>query len=160
MKTLIVYYSLEGNTKWTAEQIASQLSADTLRLVPKKAYPDKGFKKFFWGGKSAVMKETPALEPYTFDTNAYECIIFATPIWAGTFAPPLRTFIQSEKLDGKQFAFAACSSGGGADKAFAALRNLLGISGKTAELSLTDPLTHPKDADKEAISAFCEQLKR
>ena len=52
---IVVYYSLEGNTAYAAEKIAAALGAKTLRLQPKKAYPDSGFRKFFWGGKSAVM---------------------------------------------------------------------------------------------------------
>ncbi len=76
MKTLIVYYSLEGNTAYAAERIASELGADVLRLEPVKAYPDSGFRKFFWGGKSAVMAETPELLPYDFDADAYDRIIF------------------------------------------------------------------------------------
>ena len=59
MKTLIVYYSLEGNTEFAAKTIASALGADMLKLEPVKAYPTSGFKKFFWGGKSAVMEEKP-----------------------------------------------------------------------------------------------------
>ena len=31
MKTLIVYYSLEGNTDFVAKKIAEKLEADTLR---------------------------------------------------------------------------------------------------------------------------------
>ena len=46
MKKLIVYYSMEGNTHYIAEKMAEKLSADLLRLVPKKAYIDKGFAKF------------------------------------------------------------------------------------------------------------------
>ena len=69
MKTLIVYYSLEGNTQYAAERIAAAIGAETLRLTPEKAYPDSGFKKYFWGGKSAVMAETPKLQPYEFDTH-------------------------------------------------------------------------------------------
>ena len=52
MKTLVVYFSLEGNTDYVAEMIKEKTGADLLRLVPKKAYHDKGFAKFFWGGKS------------------------------------------------------------------------------------------------------------
>lgn len=59
MKTLIVYYSLEGNTEYAAGRIAAALQAETLCLRLKKAYADKGFAKFFWGGKSAVMAEKP-----------------------------------------------------------------------------------------------------
>ena len=61
MKTIIVYYSLEGNTEYVAQTIANQLDADLLRIEPAKSYPTGGFRKFFWGGKSAVMGETPEL---------------------------------------------------------------------------------------------------
>ena len=98
MKTLIVYYSLEGNTEFAAEKIADACGFDTLRLVPVKKYPDSGFKKFFWGGKSAVMAETPELEPYTFDADSYDRIIFGFPVWAGNVTPPIRTFVKDNDL--------------------------------------------------------------
>lgn len=158
MKTLIVHYSLEGNTAWTAERIAQELGADTLRLIPKKAYPDKGFAKFFWGGKSAKMKESPELEPYSIDLNSYDCIILASPVWAGTFAPPLRTFIRSEKLAGKQFAFVMCSAGGSADKAFAGLAQLLGIAENVPTLHLIDPKSRPDAENDRKIKEFCQKL--
>ena len=158
MNTLIVYFSLEGNTKWAAERMAEMLSADTLALVPKSAYPDKGFKKFLWGGKSALMKETPELEAYTADLSQYGRIIFATPIWAGTFAPPLRTFIQSEDLTGKEFAFVACSGGGSPDKAFDALKAMLNISSDVPALGLVEPKSRPNAANEAALKAFCEKL--
>ena len=65
MKTLIVFFSLEGNTEYVADMMSKEIGADLLRLIPKKAYHDKGFAKFFWGGKSAVMAEKPELEEYT-----------------------------------------------------------------------------------------------
>jgi len=39
MKTIIVYYSLEGNTDYAANKIASELGADILRIDPVKNYP-------------------------------------------------------------------------------------------------------------------------
>ena len=33
MSTLIVYFSLEGNTAYIADELARRLGADTLRLV-------------------------------------------------------------------------------------------------------------------------------
>ena len=67
MNRIIVYFSLEGNTEYIAEGLAKAVSADKLRLEPKKAYSTSGFSKFFWGGKSAVMAEKPELEPYDVD---------------------------------------------------------------------------------------------
>ena len=97
MQRIIIYFSLEGNTEYIADELAKTLSADKLRLVPKKAYKTGGFSKFFWGGKSAVMAEKPELEPYDVDLAAYDEIIFGFPVWAGTFTPPLRTFILENK---------------------------------------------------------------
>ena len=158
MKTLIVYYSLEGNTQWAAESIAAKLGADTLRLIPKAAYPDKGFKKFLFGGKSAVMKETPELEPYEVDLAQYERVILATPVWAGTMAPPLRTFIQKEDLCGKRFALVASSMGGSPGRTFEHMKALLGVTEDVPTLSLRDPRSHPSQANEDALAAFCGKL--
>ena len=159
MKTLIVYYTLEGNTHYAAKIIASQLDADVLRVKPVKTYPRKGFRKFLWGGKSAVMAETPELEPYTFDASAYDRIVFGFPVWAGNVTPPLRTFIKENDLSGKRFAAFACQSGAGAEKAFEKLKTALGIRELDAELVLIDPKTKPDPINEKKISGFCGKLK-
>ena len=159
MKTIIVYYSLEGNTDFAAKKIAEKLNADLLRLAPVKAYPDSGFRKFLWGGKSAVMAETPALQAYAFDPSAYDRVIFGFPVWAGNMAPPLRTFIKDNDLNGKRFAAFACESGSGAEKAFAKMKTALGIDRLDAELILMDPKTKPNDANLAKIDAFCAGLQ-
>ncbi len=159
VKTLIVYFSLEGNTEYAAKQIAQTAGCETLRLMPVKAYPDKGFRKFFWGGKSAVMAEKPALEPYAFDPALYDRIVFGFPVWAGNMAPPIRTFIRDNHLAGKKIAVFACQSGSGAQKAFEKLREALGITQFEAELVLIDPKTRPNPENDRKIREFCEKLQ-
>ena len=158
-KTLIVYYSLEGNTAYAAETIAAALGADLLRLIPKKAYPNSGFKKFFWGGKSAVMGETPALEPYTFDASSYDTVILGFPIWAGRAAPPIQTFLKDNDLREKKLAVFACQSGSGAEKAFKRLLTLLGKDAFAAELILIDPKDKPTAENDARLKAFCDCLR-
>ena len=97
MKTAVIYYSMSGNTAATARKIADGINADLLEIKPEKAFPDKGFKKFLWGGKSAVMAETPKLLPYTFDPEQYDQIIIGFPVWASNIAPPIRTFVTENK---------------------------------------------------------------
>ena len=159
MKTVIVYYSLEGNTAWAAERIAAGTGAELLRIEPVKAYPDSGFRKFFWGGKSAVMGETPELAPYRFNGADYDRIIFGFPVWAGSVAPPIRTFIQENDLRGMRVAAAACQSGSGAEKAFGKLKSALGMERLEAELILIDPKNRPSAENEKKIEAFCDQLK-
>ena len=159
MTTLIVYYSLEGNTEYAANIIASKLGADTLRIEPEKAYPDSGFRKFFWGGKSAVMAETPPLRPYAFDAARYDRIVLGFPVWAGNVTPPIRTFVRDNALKGKRVAAFACESGAGAEKAFGRLKAALGIDALEAELILIDPKSKPRSENDRRIEAFCDRLR-
>ena len=160
MKTAVVYYSMSGNTEQIAEQIARELGADVIRIDPVKEYPSKGFKKFLWGGKSAVMGDTPALEPYRFG-DGYERIVIGTPLWAGTFTPPIRSFIKENqsKLSGKKFAAFVCCAGGNAEKAFVKLREAVGADTLEAQMTLTNPKDHPSAEVDEKIKAFCDRLR-
>lgn len=159
MKTAIVYYSMSGNTRQTAEKIAAQTGADLIRIDPVKEYPSKGFRKFLWGGKSAVMGEKPKLQPYRFD-GGYDRIILGTPVWASNIAPPLRSFIaeNADLMKGREIAVFTCFSGGGADKAIEKLRQLLNIDRFAAELILIDPKDRPSAENDEKINAFCDKL--
>ena len=58
MKKAIVYYSMSGNTDYVANYISKRIDVDLIKIEPQKEYPNKGLKKFLWGGKSAVMCET------------------------------------------------------------------------------------------------------
>ena len=161
MTTAIVYYSMSGNTKYVADKIAERIEADVIRIDPVKAYPDKGAKKFIWGGKSAVMGEKPALHPYEFNVEKYDRIIFGTPVWASNFAPPIRTFIkENPDIHEKKLAVFTCFSGGGADKAIEKMKKYIGIKEFEAELILVDPKENVKVEDDEKIDVFCQKLKK
>ena len=160
MKTLIVFFSLEGNTEYAAGRIAAELGADLLRLIPVKDYPDAGFRKFLWAGKSAVMAETPKLRPYTFSSAEYGRIVFGFPVWAGNVTPPIRTFVRDNDLTGKRIAAFACEGGSGAEKAFGKLKDCLGIENLEAELVLIDPKDRPSEKNSRKMKEFCEKLKK
>jgi len=140
MKALIVFYSLEGNTRLIAKAIAEHTDADILELIPKKEYPSSGFAKYFFGGKSVLFKEKPDLEKYNINLDNYELIFFGSPIWAGTFAPPLRTFLTEHSgMSNKKIAAFACSSGGDAAKCFTEIKQILSGCSFISKLSLIDP---------------------
>ena len=161
-KIAIIYYSLTGNTDYVAKQISKELDVDLIRLVPKKQYPDSGFKKFFWGGKSAIMKEEPTLEQYQFDESKYDYIVFGTPVWASSFAPPIRTFIKDNKkrLNNKKISVFICHSGGGAQKVIDKLKDILNINDFDAELVLIDPSEKMSDDNIMKIKDFCKTISK
>ncbi|MDD6328171.1 MAG: flavodoxin [Eubacteriales bacterium] len=161
MKTAIVYYSMSGNTELVANKVAAYLGerneVDVIRIIPKKAYPEKGFLKFFWGGKSAVMAEKPKLLPYEFNQDKYDRIIIGTPVWASTFAPPIRSFIDAHPgIKDKKLAAFLCYSGGGADKTFEKLKATIGVGEFEAELVLLDPKEKVSEENDDKIKHFCD----
>ena len=161
MRTAIIYYSMSGNTEFAAEKIAKKLEADVIRIEPVKAYPDKGVKKFFWGGKSAVMGEEPELLPYDFQAEQYDTIIIGTPIWASSFAPPIKTFLSKNRnITDKKIAVFTCFSGGGADKAIEKMKKFIGVDTFLAELILVDPKDKEKPENDGMIEGFCRKCEQ
>ena len=158
MKTAIVYYSMSGNTAAAAKKVAEGLHADLIEIKPEKAFPDKGFKKFLWGGKSAVMSESPRLRPYEVRLADYGRVVLGFPVWAGSMAPPIRTFLRENDLSGLRVAAFACESGAGAERAFGKLKACLGVDALEAELILIDPKDKPSAENDGKIAAFCAGL--
>ncbi len=112
MKKLVVYYSLEGNTKLIANEIAKTVGADVLELKPKKDVSPKGLMKFFQGGRQVMQKEEPALEPFAKRPEDCDEIFIGSPVWAWTYAPALKTFFSETHLKDKKIALFCCSGGG------------------------------------------------
>ncbi|SMC45645.1 Flavodoxin [Oscillospiraceae bacterium] len=160
MGKLLVFYSLEGNTEYIADRICEKIGCDKLRLIPKKAYKDKGFAKFLWGGKSAVMAETPELESYDVDLDKVDELIIGFPVWASTITPPIRTFLTDNKdaLKEKKIAVYACQAGNGAPKAMDKIRDLLGIDDFMAKAVFIDPKTRPSDENEKVLEEFTDKL--
>ena len=159
MKTAVIYYSLEGNTGYAAGKVAEALDADVIEIRPKKAYPTEGFKKFFHGGKDASFKKKPKLEPYDFSADDYELIVLCTPVWAGTFTPPMRSFLSSNDLSGRNVAALVCCSGGNTDKCFAQLMEAAGVDHFAAQVRLVDPKSKPSDENERLLQEFIGKLK-
>ena len=176
MKVAIVFYSMSENTAFVAGKIRDVMSEtlksddektgaaeasviDVIRISPVKAYPDSGSGKFLWGGKSAVMKEKPELQPYEFNAEKYDRIIIGTPVWAWTMSPPIRTFIDEnrEGLKGKKIGVFVCSGGGGL-KAISKIREFLPVEKLIDALDLIEPKSKQTDANEQAIQRFCYNM--
>ncbi|HAL73813.1 MAG TPA: flavodoxin [Clostridiales bacterium] len=115
MKTLVAYYSLDGNTRRVAEAIAAAMSTDLLYIRPYKEIKAKWFWKYFLGGAQVSMGLTPKLMPMIPDPADYEFILLGSPVWARSFTPPVKAFLRTDVIKGKKIAF-FFSHSSGADK--------------------------------------------
>jgi flavodoxin len=151
MKTAIVYYSLEGNMDYLAKRIASDHAADLYKLIPKKEYPTGKISKFVWGGKSATFGEKPNLVNEKINLEKYDTLIIGSPIWAGTFAPPLHTFFHDYSISRKNIILVASHSGGGAEKCFTKMKEHLEGNAIKETFQFINPLLLQDESTDEKI---------
>ncbi len=151
MSTLIVYFSLDGNTKFISEKISETINADIISLKTRKKYPTEGFKKYFWGGKSVILGDKPKLSNEHVDLNFYETIIIGTPVWSGTFAPPIKTFLSQYKIENKRVALFACHGAGQAEKCFRKIKEAIPKNEFVGEIDFVEPNRHPEESASKAV---------
>ncbi len=157
MKTLIVYYSLEGNTKFIAETIAKSVNGDVLELKPEKDVPSKGFLKFVLGGKQVVFKECPKLKALEKNIEDYDLIFLGSPVWAGSFAPAFNTFFSEKEIENKKVALFCCY-GGQSGKTFENFKKHLTKSTIVEEIGFKDPLKSDKELNENRVEKWAKNI--
>jgi len=112
-KMLVLYYSQTSNTQGVAKEIATKLGADLEEIVPVELY-DGDFQATIERGKKELDEGAyPEIQPLTSDVAKYDVIFLGYPIWFGTYAPPVATFLNSVDLSGKKVVpFCTFGSGG------------------------------------------------
>ena len=109
MKSLIVYYSYEGNCEAISSAIKEVTNADVLCLKPKKEKKTKSLYRFIWGGMQVYMTKKPELEAYNINLDEYDTIFIGSPVWFGSYAPPINTFLLENEIKNKNIGIFICS---------------------------------------------------
>ncbi|GKU23278.1 flavodoxin family protein [Clostridium folliculivorans] len=145
MRSLVIFYSLEGDTKFIAETISKELDGDIAEIKPVKQIPTGGFRKYLWGGKQVMFKDKPDIEPINEDLSKYDLIVLGTPVWASRFAPVFNTFLEKHKIKNKSIALFCCHSGGREGKTFEDFKEKLKGNDFLGEMAFEDPLKKDKE---------------
>ena len=112
-KVLVLYYSQTSNTEQVANEIASRLNADKEAIVAVNPYDGD-----FHATIERCMQEReqgvlPEIQPVAANLDDYDVIFLGYPVWFGTFAPPVITWLNSVDLSGKTIVpFCTFGSGG------------------------------------------------
>ncbi len=112
-KVLVLYYSQTGNTKAVAEEIARRLNADMEEIVAVNPY-DGDFQATIARCMQEREQEVlPDIQPLKADISGYDVVFLGYPVWFGTYAPPVITFLNNVDLSGKKIVpFCTFGSGG------------------------------------------------
>ena len=151
MKTAVVYYSIDGNCGFVAEQIKTLLNADLVRLYTQDEKQRSGIAKFFWCLGMVFSRKMPPLKPHTFDSSAYDLIIIGAPVWAGSSAPPVHTFLSQAGIKGKRVALFVCHAGG-KGSSLEKFKALLAGNDIIAAADFKEPAKNDNEALKQLIA--------
>lgn len=148
MKTLIVFYSRTGCTRTVSREVGRLLGADLEEL--RETVDRSGAGGYLRAGGDAMFKRTVALQATAYRPEAYDLVILATPVWAFTVCPAIRTWLQREAANLKKVAFICTQGGSGAERAQAEMA-LLSRREPVARLVLKD-----RDIRAGACAGACE----
>jgi len=157
MKTAVIYYSYEGNSILVADALKDALGADLFRIKTVDKKKRSGLAVYAWGGGQVVMGKKPPIEPLSADINAYDLIILGTPVWAGSPAPALISYLSGNKITGKKIALFCCH-GGGKRKAFEKFRALLPGNTIVGEIDFRNPSKMDGAELKQKISGWVKTI--
>jgi flavodoxin len=99
-KTLILYYSLTGNTRAGCEALQNELGASIMEI--KDLRKRSGRWGFFKTAIGSLVGRHTRIEPEKLDLTGYQNIILGSPIWTGKLSMAIRTFIDRNRFDGKK----------------------------------------------------------
>lgn len=154
MKTLVVYYSFDGNCEFIAGEIGKILGADLLRLETVDEKKRTGLAKFVWGGRQVFTHHKPPLKPYEVTVEAYDLIIIGAPVWAGSPAPALNSFLARTRIVNKRLALFCCCAGS-QGTFFDTVKATLPGNTFIGEIGFISPAKDPQKA-RERIAGWLE----
>lgn len=104
---LVAYFSASGNTERVAQQIASDLDADTFVITPADPYTSEDLNWNQEGSRVNIEHENESardieLAQVTPDGwDYYDTVFIGYPIWWGIAAWPVDGFVSGNNFDGK-----------------------------------------------------------
>lgn len=156
-KTLVIYYSLTGNTRKIAEKIAHALNADIAQIETVTPYAGTYDDIVNQAKRDVAKKHMPAIKSLNID--AYNHIIVGTPTWWYTMAPAVLTFLINADLTGRRvdtYITHAGWPGTGIRDMFAVIKSGGGTTGESIEIQFGE---HDMITAKKSVDAWIEKLK-
>lgn len=156
-RAVILFYSFDGSTRRISEFLGDQLNLPFEEIKPIKDLPSKGFSKYFWGGSQVVMNKKPELKNLMINLEDYDRVFLGSPIWAGSFSPPIKTLLEDGRLKGKKIFFFYCHDGG-PGKAEYKIREAVNLNN---ELVSTYEIINVKknfESEKDGVLSWAKEL--
>lgn len=155
MKTLVVYYTRTGNSKFAAETIAAELGADVEEVVDLKNR--QGRLAYMSCGRDAMKGSETEIAQTNKNPADYDFIVIAQPVWAWSPTPAIRTYMNRNDLSGKKVVLFYSGDNLGQD--LEKTKALMPNSTLVGQLALNEKIFRDKEETKKKIVEWCNTLK-
>lgn len=145
-RVLVVCYSRNGNTKKIAEKIKNDLNCDIEEIIDTKNR--KGLFGYIFAGRDALTKKQTIIEPLKHNPRDYDLVIVGTPVWAGTLASPIRTYLSQNSGKFKRVKMFITSGGKGNEKVISEMEEIIGLQA-TEKMMLLDSEIKKKEYENK-----------
>lgn len=159
LKTAVIYFSLDGNTRHLAEIIAESTGGTLIEIRPERKQEQESSLKHIWGSKQVTLPEEPSIIPVEEEFERYDLLFLGTPVWAGGAAPPICTFIKEREFFRKEFALFVSYSGR-TGRVFQELRKRLAGNEILGEIGVREPLEQSGSELEERIRAWAREMQK
>ncbi len=155
MKSLVVYYTRTGTSKFAAETVAAEVGADIEEIIDLKKR--QGRLAFLSNGRDAMQEKETQIAQTTRKPADYDLIVVVQPIWGGNPTPAIRTYLNRNDLSGKKVALVFSDSGVG--KAVEKTKALMPNSTFAGELALSAKEFGNKEEVQKKIADWTKTLQ-
>lgn len=147
MKSLVVYYSRSGNTRFVAEKISQKIGGDIEEIIDKKRR--KGPLGFVIGGFDATRGRKTDIAEMKKSPRDYDLIVVGTPMWNKRITPAVRTYLEDNKFSEKRVALFCTNNGSQSERVFKTLKEILNGCIFVGELAISNAQKDREDTEKK-----------
>lgn len=121
-KALVVFYSQSNTTRTVAQEIQKQLNCDIAEIECVEPYSGDFGQTIQRWQKEQQEGTLPEIKPLDKNISDYDVIFLGYPIWGGTYAIPVATFLKNTDFAGKKLVPFCTFGSGGLNTSVAALQ--------------------------------------
>jgi len=141
-RILVVYFSRSGSTARVASYLADELGADLDAIEEPRSRA--GIGGYVRSAFEAVAKGLPTIHTRR-DPRDYDLVVLGTPVWGGTMASPVRSYIHEHSESLAKTAFFVVMGGSGGDDTVREMQMACGVGARPSCVLRREEVEHDRD---------------
>ncbi len=157
-KSIILYYSLDQETKTLAEIISDSTGSEIKELILEEPTDRNDQKIYHWKGKKYMISKNPKIEDLEITFDDYDLIFIGSPVWELTYSPALKSLFENYEIKNKKIAIFYTHEGEKGNF-LSEVKGLISENELVGYIDFYDPLNSNLESIEEEISRWAIGIK-